>query len=258
MLLQYEKEADIKEYVFFYLNVAKESRADRLPHFHNSAEFVFMLKGECRLQINSEERVLRRGDMGFVNNFDVHTYTPANGAEYYVVVIGAEFLDRAKKYAPLSFSPFPEGEEGFDKIVQFLDYSIPLWKNSTALFKVGFADMFLGLMSAYFPSSQKERDKPNSLIINALTYINENFDKDISVESVAKKLGYSPNYFSTVFNDFMGMQFREYLNRARIAKVVKLMDKEPGLSICKAAEFCGFRSLNTFYRAYGKYKGEKS
>ena len=254
MLLQYEKEADIKDYVFFYLHVAKETEKKRLPHFHNSAEFMFMLKGECRLQINSEERVLRRGDIGFINNFDVHTYTPSKGAEYYAIVIGSEFLDKAKKYAPLSFSAFPESKEGFDMIVRFLDYAIPLWKNSTTLFKVGFADMFLGLMSAYFPASEKERDKPNSLIVNALTYINECFDEDLSVESVAKKLGYTPNYFSTIFNDFMGVEFREYLNRIRIAKVVELMDKEAGLSICKAAELCGFRSLNTFYRAYSKYK----
>lgn len=249
----YEKSADRKDYIILTKYVP-DSRYKKTLHFHNSVEFVFMLRGSCGLRISSEERTLTYGEIGYMNSFDAHLYTPDGDTDYYAVLIGAEFFDGINNLSNISFPSFMERSESFEVIKSFLDYSYENWDGSTPAFKQGFANMLLGLMTRYYPIHKKERDKQNEVIISALQYINESLCEDISVESVAKRFGYTPNYFSTVFNSFTNMSFREYLNRCRIAKFARLTNTDPGLPAYKAAELCGFRSLNTFYRAYNKYK----
>lgn len=256
MLSQYEKAADRKEYILFYKHTASKNQLQRrLPHFHNSVEFVFMLKGECDLYINSSVRRLKAADVGFINSFDLHRYDAhSDDAEYYVVLISADFFDGVNKLSNISFPPFPERNAGFLQIKEFLDYSFDIWSEATTLIKSGFVNMLLGLMLKFYPTAEKNADKQNEAIINALRYVHENCKSDLTVQSIATTFGYSANYFSTVFNRFTGMSFREYLNRCKITEYMRLKKDDPKLSTCKAAELCGFQSLNTFYRAYNKYK----
>ena len=256
MLSQYEKAADEKQYILFYKHITKKLSQTRImPHFHNSVEFVFMLKGTCDLRINSVTRTLKRGDVGFINSFDIHKYeNPSPDSEYYVVLISSDYFDGENKLSNLYFPSFPEESEGFNQIKDFLDYCYGIWNDSSTLFRSGFVNMLLSLMLKFYQTKEKEHDKQNETIISALRYIHENFHKDLTVESVAAEFGYSANYFSTVFNKFTGITFREYVNRCKITEFIRLKKESPKLPICKAAELCGFQSLNTFYRAYNKYK----
>ena len=255
MLSVYEKAADVKDYIMLMkTSYSPEFDSYHIAHFHNSIELVFMLSGECRLRINNEERILTEGSAAFIDSFDMHHYTQTRGCEYYVAVISSDFFDGDNKLNVSAFSPFLPKIDEFDKILEFLHYAYSLWNEASPLFKIGFVNMLLGLMTKLYPLEQVNRDKQSEALISSLRYINESCKTDITLEGVASKYGYTPNYFSTVFNRFTGMNFREYLNRARIVEFDKIRKENHNISVSEAAERAGFVSLNTFYRAYNKYK----
>lgn len=88
----YEKAADAANYIYFQKNVITEDGGKILPHFHDSIEFVFMSCGECLVHINTEERVVKQGEITFARCFEPHFYVPRKGAEYYVVLISSRYL----------------------------------------------------------------------------------------------------------------------------------------------------------------------
>ena len=53
-------------------------------------------------------------------------------------------------------------------------------------------------------------------IIHAIYHIEKNYAQKITLESIAKELGFSTAYFSRLFKSQLGMSFSEYLNNSRI------------------------------------------
>ena len=58
--------------------------------------------------------------------------------------------------------------------------------------------------------------------LNRLTditnYIKENYEGDISLESLAKIFGYSPTYLSKMFQKYAKVSYREYLQSIRLER----------------------------------------
>lgn len=117
---------------------------------------------------------------------------------------------------------------------------------------INFGKEILNSYSANFSSSL--HDNEHELIEKALKYINANFQKKITLLSVANKLHISKNYLCHLFKSKTGYKFCEYINLQRInlAKKLILQDK-------KNFEFiafeCGFSSQSHFSTTFKKYVG---
>ena len=96
--------------------------------------------------------------------------------------------------------------------------------------------------------------KENSIIDQAVLYINKNYNKDISLADVSREVNISPYYFSKVFKDEMGENFIEYLTNIRIEKAKDLIKN----SECSMKEICvmvGYSEPNYFSRSFKKKVG---
>ncbi len=92
----------------------------------------------------------------------------------------------------------------------------------------------------------------DSEIMNgALTYINQHYMEEISLEDVSSFAGFSKFYFSRVFKQFSGTSFTEYLTRKRMNVSTDLLVRT-NLPIREIAERSGFGSLATFNRVFRK------
>ena len=90
----------------------------------------------------------------------------------------------------------------------------------------------------------------DSEIMNgALTYINEHYMDDISLDDVALFAGFSRFYFSRMFKQFAGCSYSEYLTRRRMNVATELLIRT-GIPIQEVAEKAGFGSLATFNRVF--------
>jgi len=256
MLSTYEKAADAKNYILFERYGGKTPSAVRVPpHFHNSIEIAFITSGECSLRINGEERVLKAGDAAFMKSFDLHDYFTTCGCEYYAVLISSDYFDGINELRHLSFSPYLEKRDGSSEIFAFLDYAKTLWDSDDRLFASGFVNILLSLMKRVYSAdlSLSDNARHGEVIAEALAYVDENSDKPLPLSSIAKRFGYSPNYFSTLFSETVGIGFNDYLNKCRLIHYERMIKESPETPTYKAALLCGFGSTRAFYRTLKKY-----
>ena len=80
-------------------------------------------------------------------------------------------------------------------------------------------------------------------------YIEDNYSEHISLGKVARVAGLERKYFSAFFHKKVGICFRYWLMRLRIAKAISLMEAE-NHSITQIAFEIGFTDLRTFERAF--------
>ena len=257
----YESAADRKEHVLFKKRIiVSESfhgRWSAMPHFHNSIEIAFCVKGTSKVKINGKVYDMKEGTVVFIDHFERHQYNFKIGAEIFVVLVSASFFDTANNLKKLKFPTVMEKCDGFERIKNFLELSYSACDIDSMVYKIGFINMLVSLMMQTYPYElDNERAKIGEILIEVLKYINEHCTENISVSEIAKRFGYSPNYLSMLFNKYVEMSFREYLNRQRIAEYTELRKEQPELTSYKAAELCGFKSLSSFYDILKKMRAD--
>jgi YesN/AraC family two-component response regulator len=146
---------------------------------------------------------------------------------------------------------FPE--KTFSKIKAILDeyYREYGERIPNGLLVEGLVSYILGLAEAEHGRVEK-REKPGELMIEVLEYIKKNADSDLTIANLAAKFGYTPNYFSSLFNKFVQMSFNDYLNYVRYTRAAEIIQLQ-GCTATNIAMKCGFGSMNTFYRAKNKF-----
>lgn len=110
------------------------------------------------------------------------------------------------------------------------------------------------IMSACRNVVSKREERSGDIIRNAKRYIEDNFDKDISLDDVSRVVNISPYYFSKVFKEESGLNFIEYLTNIRIEKAKELLENS-GLSIKEICLSCGYTDPNYFSRSFKKNVG---
>lgn len=84
----------------------------------------------------------------------------------------------------------------------------------------------------------------------ALDYINQNFDQNISSETLSTLFGYSQAYFCRRFKSIIGMTPTAYIRLLRLEKSRELILIEKECSINELASRCGFDDSNYFTRCF--------
>lgn len=92
-------------------------------------------------------------------------------------------------------------------------------------------------------------------IKEAITYIEQNFQNDISVEGIARHCGLNRSYFGTLFRQSLGQTPQEFLIRYRMVKAAELL-KLTHLSIQDISSTVGYANPLHFSRAFKKVYGK--
>ena len=84
-------------------------------------------------------------------------------------------------------------------------------------------------------------------------YIECNYCNKISLEDISGYVGMSRTYFCNFFRSHYGEGFSDYINRLRVEKAsVLLATTEKSLE--QIAQECGFKTVQYFTRAFGKFR----
>ncbi len=81
-------------------------------------------------------------------------------------------------------------------------------------------------------------------------------DPRISVQSLSTLLGIQNHQLSRILKDYLGCNFRSYINRLRLTEAQRLLAEEPELTILDVAYTVGFNSKSAFNSAFVKETGE--
>jgi len=101
---------------------------------------------------------------------------------------------------------------------------------------------------------QRHRNKKSYILKKALLYMEEHYMEEINLRDVSNEIGMTPQYFSTIFKQSMGMNFVEWLSARRIGKAMEYLN-EPGAVIKEVCFRVGYNDPNYFSRIFKKVSG---
>ncbi|HIU24796.1 MAG TPA: AraC family transcriptional regulator [Candidatus Coprovicinus avistercoris] len=114
---------------------------------------------------------------------------------------------------------------------------------------------FDALIRSAEPHRTDHANLRNSFYIDtALTFVENNYQHDISVEDIARSCGINRSYFGKLFKDVMGISPQQYLIQYRMEKACDLL-KLSGLSIHEVGEAVGYPNQLHFSRAFKNAMG---
>lgn len=120
------------------------------------------------------------------------------------------------------------------------------------------ADLKTGCLALYdiifHYCNQDKVSLESSTASKIFIYIQENFDKDISLTDIAGHFQLSESYISKLLKSSLDVNFKTYVNKLKIKKAKELLNKRNG-RISDIAAMVGCNNTNTFIRIFKQYEG---
>ncbi|MCL6444714.1 MAG: AraC family transcriptional regulator [Alicyclobacillus sp.] len=243
-----------------------------LPHWHHHLEWVCVLRGCARLQVDGDFAEMHPGELTFINSEQIHSAIPlATDTELVAIVFNDAILRNSGLDCTDSryFSPLVSNRISLPNFIKMDD---PLWPDIApsiqaiveefAKRKPGY-ELFIksellkifGLIFRYYsPMSESKRLRQETGNFTALLgYLREHFSETVSVRDAARMVNMSPNYFCKVFKRLTGKTLVEYLHILRVMEAERLL-LETDLPITTIASDVGFGNVTYFGRVFKKYK----
>lgn len=235
------------------------------PFVRNHYLFHYVLSGRGRLDAAADDGTLHHYNIEAGQGFlicagKVNTYCADSQEPWKYVWLEFDGLRAAEYINAAGLGPgqpvySPNGLAAQYRVGDIMMY-IARHQEQSPLHLVGFLCLFL---DALVQTSQTHRDTKWSplkdfYIQEAVHFMEENYQRDITVEEVAGICRLNRNYFSKLFKEKMGCPPQEFLIRMRLSKSTELM-RSSAAPIGEIASRCGYPNQLHFSRAFRKRYG---
>ncbi len=219
--------------VRFYLS--KDEGSYVTPHWHNSLEIVYVMKGKVTINLPFGKSVTANEDELFLANpREIHSVLSEKN-EALVLQIPQQFYD---KFVPsmslrrFSVDMHPENDiertklERLKKlfIAMYIAYEVQpegyLLRFNSLLYELLFT-----LVHSYSEKIlQKDLDKSNkyfNILRQLMQFVDENHSKTISVSDLSQEFSYNPDYLSRLFKKYLNCTVTDYIYHVRMGYVYR-------------------------------------
>ena len=112
------------------------------------------------------------------------------------------------------------------------------------------------LLRRYCSHAEKIKDYtgglPNYKLREAVSYINEHLDQNLTLAEIAAVVRMSPNYFACLFKQSTGLTPHQYVMQCRIEKAKQLL-RHQELALVEICQEVGFTSQSHFTRVFRQH-----
>ena len=129
-------------------------------------------------------------------------------------------------------------------------------KDRSALHLLGHLYLFLDALAQASSTRRELRSQSQRgfYIQEAVTYIAQNYHRDITVEKIAEACNLNRTYFGRMFKKAIGHTPQEYLTRFRLARAIDLM-RSTDYPISRIAQLVGYPNPLHFTKVFKKEYG---
>lgn len=97
----------------------------------------------------------------------------------------------------------------------------------------------------------KKHNKNYSIIETSISYLNENIQNTPTIREMAKKVGFSQEYYSKLFRDFTGKSYVQFVHEMKCNEACRLLE-ETAFTNETIAQLVGYSSQKQFYQQFKK------
>lgn len=234
-------------------------------HCHDTYEILYVIDGVGRFSVEGTTFDIKPGTLVIVRPFEYHSLEIDAAGPYERYVINFS-LSALVEDAVALFSGFMEsGGDSSGKIYlpgTLSQNIIPLFERfetaATLPKSEGelYAKMLMSELILFLSVSDGEQIAHNEAELGArvIRYLNENIERNISLDDLARRFFVSKYYLCRAFKKHNGISVHGYINRKRVMYAKQLIDS--GETASGAAYKVGFGDYSAFYRAYVKVIGK--
>lgn len=231
-------------------------------HFHGYYVLGIIAEGSRNMTVKNIDYCARAGDVIVFSPYQNHACLPDGNAalSYYGLNVSSKIMEErcleltGKKFLPAFVSPLLQDEELYSYIYQLNQL---IFEESKEFQK---EELFLCLIERLLrrhgfvqeDDSQKDCANPSS-IEKVCSYIDENFDRHISLNDLCDIACQSKSTLLRTFTREKGVTPYRYLETVRINKARQLL--EDGLNPAEAALNTGFSDQSHFNRYFTMFTG---
>lgn len=236
------------------------------PFIRNHYLFHYVISGRGSLDATAEDGVTtRRYEIqagqgflicpGLINTYFADEHDPW---KYVWVEFDGLRASESLRYAGLTAAQpiYRADDEAQSAQVRDLMLYIAEHSDASALHLIGYLCLFEDalMQSSSTRVSAQENQLKDFYIQEAVNYIEQNYQRNLTVEEVADACRLNRSYFSKLFKDNVGCPPQEFLIRVRLAKAAELMCSS-NAPISEIAVRCGYSNQFHFSRAFKKHYG---
>ena len=238
-----------------------DTRKEYETHFHQDLEIIYVLEGEVEVTVESEIYKLDKGDFMLVNANKRHSAF-SHSEELLIASFKINFSMLADYMGTnqLLFwcNTTEQKAESYDLLKEVLDRILSCYyhqekEGAVYLNSIYYEAVFL-LVTRFMIAADDSRMKEsfsidNSRIFEIQNYVQANFQKQISLNDLAKKLYLSNAYLSKYIKKHFGVSFSDYVNNIRLFHAMEDLiytDKK----ITRIALDNGFPTTASFNKAF--------
>lgn len=253
----------------FHISHSKRSNSYLMNanHYHPQYEIYYLLSGDRNYFVQNRVYRIQRGDLVLINTNVLHK-TISGSSEYHerlLIEFSSSYLDNFVKteHVQSILAAFhnnhnllqlkdTERKQMEGCFFQIIKESKLHGIENNRMLTVYFLEM-LELINRFAEESKSvEYEYPSALhqrISEVAAYMDQNYRKDISLDTVAEKFYISTAHLSRAFKKVTGFTFIEYLSNLRIQKAQKLLS-ETNLPISDIARKVGYQNHTHFGRMF--------
>ncbi len=238
-----------------------EGKYFRNKHWHRSVELFAVYEGSLNFYLNEQIYPLRTGEFMLVNSNEIHSVDSPEPNRTVVLQIPLKTFEdyfTGEQYIRFTHTAKEQDKE----VMRLIGDIYASYEEQLCGYEMKVKSLYYMLLYLLV-TEYREMDVTPDMVkwhknLNRLSlitdYIKENYDSDLSLETLAEIFGYSPTYLSRMFQKYAGINYKSYLQSIRLERAFQeLANTEHTIS--EAALNNGFPNSKALAKAFQKKYG---
>lgn len=214
------------------------------PHLHSSFELIVVKDGSMEITVDKKQYTVSQGNALLIFPNQVHALKTPECSSHFLCIFSEKLV---QAYSHIFNSKRPKNhmfklDELYCSMLENLRVSDDLLRIKGVLYC---------LCSAFNEKAEyveKHTDK-DDLLFTIFKFVEANYNKDSSLDSLSKETSYHSVYLSRYFKKCTGITYTDYVNRYRVNEAGYIL-KNTDRTVLQTAYDCGFDSLRSFNRNF--------
>lgn len=227
-------------------------------HWHESIELLYVLEASPLVLTDTEKYVPKVSELCIINSETVHSLVYHNKyTAYHCLLVDPAYCQRfGIPLENVRFESIVQDEYAKQLYLKAVNYILSKEDNYIPKAKIEVFNLLLYLLENH---AVKETLAPAysqklNLTKEVIKYIRAHFVKEISLDALAERLGFSKYYICREFKQATGQTIIQYTTNLRCNYALQLL-QEKKYSITEIAEMCGFYDVSYFSKTFKKLFG---
>lgn len=188
-------------------------------HWHSSIEMVCLFSGQLEFNFNSKKHIVGPQQFIAIPSGVIHDVTNSPN-QALVLQIPLPFLEPYYKNPErFNFKSVSDDPQAYEKVMKDF-YTLNLInkrRSNGYLFDFGAVVLhILKILTIDFRATNDSTDVISSNLKDLISFINLHYSESLTVNELAQKFGYNPNYLSRIFKQQVGLTLVDYLYKVRL------------------------------------------